>query len=303
MNSYQRTLLLTTLGSALLGSTAAVAESYPEWAQDERSGIVRSGSGECWRTGTWSESSRNPTGCVPLQDSDGDGVTDDLDRCPATAAGIKVDSHGCELDSDGDGVVNSADNCPQTVAGAAVDARGCELDSDGDGVVDSADRCPGTSAGVAVDRSGCEADSDGDGVVDRLDQCPATPRGTPVQANGCERFGKLTLDGTLFGSDSAELTPAAQQTLNALAERLRRAGGTLSRIVITGHTDNSGRAAHNRTLSLRRAAAVRHYLTSVGEVQAAQIEVRGVGSNEPVASNATAAGRAKNRRVDISIEQ
>ena len=58
-------------------------------------------------------------------DTDGDGVADGQDSCPGTAAGIVVDSKGCELDSDGDGVVNSADKCPDSEAGAKVDETGC----------------------------------------------------------------------------------------------------------------------------------------------------------------------------------
>ena len=60
-------------------------------------------------------------------DADGDGVTDDKDRCPGTPSGAKVDANGCELDSDGDGVVDSKDACPGTPAGVKVDANGCEI--------------------------------------------------------------------------------------------------------------------------------------------------------------------------------
>lgn len=58
-------------------------------------------------------------------DSDGDGVTDDLDRCPDTPKGVTVDAQGCALDSDGDGVADYLDKCPNTPKGATVDARGC----------------------------------------------------------------------------------------------------------------------------------------------------------------------------------
>jgi len=70
-------------------------------------------------------------------DSDNDGVMDSADKCPATAAGIKVGNHGCEIvqkvespvvkDADNDGVVDSQDRCPTSVAGAIVDTKGCEL--------------------------------------------------------------------------------------------------------------------------------------------------------------------------------
>jgi len=61
----------------------------------------------------------------PVMDSDGDGVTDDLDRCPNTPKCVKVDAHGCPLDSDNDGVADYLDKCPNTPKGATVDARGC----------------------------------------------------------------------------------------------------------------------------------------------------------------------------------
>jgi len=58
-------------------------------------------------------------------DSDHDGVIDSLDKCPDTAAGIKVDANGCPIDSDGDGVPDSLDQCPKTPVAAKVDSRGC----------------------------------------------------------------------------------------------------------------------------------------------------------------------------------
>lgn len=65
---------------------------------------------------------------APPKDSDGDGVTDDLDRCPNTPAGVKVDASGCPLDSDHDGVPDYLDKCPGTPAGIKVDANGCEIE-------------------------------------------------------------------------------------------------------------------------------------------------------------------------------
>jgi len=65
----------------------------------------------------------------PIGDSDGDGVTDDLDRCPNTPMGTPVDSRGCPIpvDSDGDGVPDDRDQCPNTPAGTEVDANGCPI--------------------------------------------------------------------------------------------------------------------------------------------------------------------------------
>jgi outer membrane protein OmpA-like peptidoglycan-associated protein len=71
---------------------------------------------------------------------------------------------------------------------------------------------------------------------------------------------------------------------------------------IVGHTDSTGSDAVNDPLSLRRAESVRNYLSDRG-VGAGRIEVAGRGSREPVASNDTAEGRAKNRRVEIFLRE
>lgn len=67
-----------------------------------------------------------PVKKAPL-DSDNDGVFNNQDQCPTTAANIKVDSRGCALDSDNDGVVDSFDQCPTTPGGAKVDKKGCRI--------------------------------------------------------------------------------------------------------------------------------------------------------------------------------
>src|SRR5438067_847357 len=118
------------------------------------------------------------------KDSDGDGVADNKDACPATPAGVIVDQRGCPLDADQDGVPDGLDKCPGTPAGAHVDATGCSTDADGDGVPDGLDKCPNTPKGATVDASGCPLDSDLDGVPDGIDQCPNTPAGTRVDATG-----------------------------------------------------------------------------------------------------------------------
>ena len=64
--------------------------------------------------------------CVPL-DSDKDGITDDLDQCPNTPLGVRVDNKGCPLDSDGDGVPDYLDKCPNTLRGVKVDNNGCPI--------------------------------------------------------------------------------------------------------------------------------------------------------------------------------
>jgi outer membrane protein OmpA-like peptidoglycan-associated protein len=71
-------------------------------------------------------------------------------------------------------------------------------------------------------------------------------------------------------------------------------------IIVTGHTDNTGSAAYNQSLSERRASAVSAELIANG-VPGRRVVSRGAGLTQPIASNATAAGRAQNRRVEIVI--
>ncbi len=231
-------------------------------------------------------------------DSDGDGVSDSMDRCPNTPAGVSVDAFGCELDSDGDGVKDSKDRCPNTPRGTSVDANGCPLDSDGDGVSDDRDKCPNTPRGAKVDANGCELDSDGDGVVDRLDECPGTPAGTPVDNRGCELEGEYVLEGVNFETNSDRLRPGATDILDEVVATLKRYPKI--RFEVAGHTDSDGSAAYNEGLSARRAQTVHDYLAANG-ISVDRMTVRGYGESQPIADNATAAGKAQNRRVSLNV--
>jgi len=240
-------------------------------------------------------------------DSDGDGVADGLDKCPDTPRGVKVDREGCPIDSDRDGVFDGPDKCPDTPRGAKVDAGGCPIDSDGDGVPDGLDKCPGTPRGVKVSADGCPIDSDGDGVTDDRDKCPDTPRGTKVDANGCPietpkpavfEPGKktLVLQGVNFATNSARLTRDSDDDLTRVAEAL--AANPEVRVEVGGHTDSTGTVAINTKLSKDRAKSVVDFLIGKGIVPS-RLEWKGYGSSQPIADNDTAAGRARNRRVEL----
>jgi len=243
------------------------------------------------------------------KDSDGDGVLDGLDRCPDTPKGWPVDGSGCPKDSDGDGVPDGKDKCPDTPRGAKVDDAGCPKDSDGDGVLDGLDKCPDTPRGARVDASGCPKDSDGDGVLDGLDKCPDTPRGTKVDASGCPveqpktaplftpEKKTLVLEGVNFEFDSAKLTPESLVILDQVAASLRDWPDV--RVEVGGHTDSKGAAAYNLKLSDQRADAVVAQLVSKG-VAASRLRSQGYGETKPIADNATDAGRARNRRVELT---
>jgi outer membrane protein OmpA-like peptidoglycan-associated protein len=114
-----------------------------------------------------------------------------------------------------------------------------------------------------------------------------------------ERGTVLTLSGdVLFASGQHSLLPSALQKLNQIVEPLKQ---TNQRLMIEGHTDSRGSSAYNQQLSYLRAQAVRDYLVGRGVAQE-RCQIAGYGKERPIADNATAEGRADNRRVEIVIE-
>jgi OOP family OmpA-OmpF porin len=238
------------------------------------------------------------------KDSDSDGVPDSRDKCPGTPAGISVDQDGCPLDADKDGVPDYLDKCPGTPAGVAVDNDGCPLDSDKDRVPDYLDKCPGTPTGVAVDQDGCPLDADKDGVPDYRDKCPGPPAGVVVDKDGCppplppEKVS-ITL-AIEFDTAKADVKSKYHDEIAKVADFMKKypkANGT-----IEGHTDNIGKAAMNQKLSQRRAESVKNYLVQKFGIDPARLTAKGYGMTKPIASNKTAEGRQKNRRIEAKFD-
>ncbi len=119
-----------------------------------------------------------------------------------------------------------------------------------------------------------------------------------LQAEKTAQGWNLTLGDVLFEVDKAVLKPGAERQLASLAEVLRE--NPTASVDIEGHTDSTGSASYNQSLSERRAAAVERALRAQG-VDDQRIDSRGLGAEYPVASNATAEGRSQNRRVELLI--
>lgn len=213
-------------------------------------------------------------------------------------------------DADGDGVSDKDDRCPNTPRGADVDSRGCPSDSDDDGVYDGIDRCPDSPRGVRVDRRGCGVDTDRDGVPDGIDQCDNTPRGAKVDSRGCaaqsdtekelRESGMIRLSDVRFATGSAALSSDSHRTLNEVGEVLSKYPDL--EIEVGGHTDSQGSASGNQSLSEKRAQSVMDYLLSkFSKLKTRNFSARGYGEDNPIASNATAAGRGENRRVEFKV--
>jgi len=261
----------------VLLNAAALSVSFQAIADDDIIGYVVDSSGKivhdnyggCVKTISWKESLALPQCEGKAPDSDGDGVSDDADRCKGTPANAKVDVNGCELDKDGDGVVDSKDKCPATPRGAAVDINGCLSDMDKDGIADYLDKCPGTLTGVKVDK------------------------------NGCKLKVIIELKGVNFKTGSAKLTSESSTVLDEMSMLLKRYPDL--NVEIAGHTDNTGSRRYNQSLSQKRAESVRQYLIDKG-VTGENLTAKGYGPDAPIADNATADGRSKNRRVELKLK-
>ena len=130
----------------------------------------------------------------------------------------------------------------------------------------------------------------------------AATRGTGVAVTQtADNQLKLAIPSDVsFAVGSAQISPSFDAVLNRFAQTLNDNPKTTVRII--GHTDSTGSDAINDPLSVNRAVAVRNYLSARG-VAANRIAIDGRGSREPVASNASDAGRAQNRRVDIFVAE
>jgi outer membrane protein OmpA-like peptidoglycan-associated protein len=238
-----------------------------------------------------------PDGC-PVRDRDADGIVDPTDECPMEAG---VAPSGCPVrDADQDGVADATDEC-RDLPGIA--PTGCP-DKDQDGILDRDDKCADVP-GIAPE--GCPADSDGDGFVDNQDKCPneAEIKNGFEDDDGCpdqipDAMKKFTgvIQGIEFETGKAEIRASSTPLLEEAAKLLRQYPSL--KVMIVGHTDNTGTHEKNVEISRRRADAVRYYLTQRG-VDFGRIETRGEGPDSPIASNNTRAGRQANRRIEFQI--
>ncbi|WP_448109861.1 OmpA family protein [Pseudomonas azerbaijanoccidentalis] len=142
-----------------------------------------------------------------------------------------------------------------------------------------------------------------------LSGCQSVPQKglTPAQIAVLKQQGfELTDEGwafglsgkVLFGSDVDSLNVQSSEIVARIGKSLLGVG--IERVRVDGHTDASGKESYNEQLSLRRAKSVGTVLVAAGMKQE-NIQLRGLGSSEPVASNDTASGRTENRRVSIVV--
>lgn len=143
-----------------------------------------------------------------------------------------------------------------------------------------------------------ELDSDGDGVFDSKDQCANTPKTHKVDAVGCSLKLTETVEIELnitFDSAKAVIKPEFESEVANLAQFMSQYADTV--VTVEGHTDSQGADAYNQQLSQSRADAVKAMLITKYGVTDDRVKAVGYGEAQPIADNATAAGREQNRRV------
>nr|WP_295783040.1 OmpA family protein [Rhodoferax sp.] len=151
-----------------------------------------------------------------------------------------------------------------------------------------------------------EGQTDGNGniwtgkkVSDTVGTCPhwkGAQTASSQLAKDIVQSGRARIYGITFDTDSDVIKPESKAALDTIVALAKEKGDW--KFTIEGHTDSTATAAHNQTLSDKRAAAVKAYLTTAG-VAASRMGTQGLGATKPVADNATAIGRAQNRRVEL----
>ena len=254
--------------------------------------------------------------CVPKQgpsDQDGDGIFDDVDKCPRVPEDKDSfeDDDGCpEDDNDKDGIADKIDACPLDPEDRDnfADDDGCpDTDNDSDGIADKIDACPNDAEDKDSfeDDDGCpDPDNDKDGIPDADDKCPNEPG---VPPDGCPKKyknvvvteKKIEIKQTVyFDTNKATIKRVSFPLLTEVAQALK--DNPTIKVDVEGHTDSQGNDRFNLKLSQKRAESVKRFLVGQG-VDPGRMVPKGYGENVPIADNRTAGGRAQNRRVEFVI--
>jgi outer membrane protein OmpA-like peptidoglycan-associated protein len=218
-------------------------------------------------------------GVATVRDRDQDGIPDGSDKCPTAAEDFDgfEDTDGCpDVDNDGDGILDVKDECPNRAEDfdGFQDGDGCpDVDNDGDGILDADDKCPSSAE-----------------TFNKYEDTDGCPDDIPPQ---------MAMANINFKYDSAEISGADPlPILDEIAAFMKR--NPEVQLKVSGHTDSMGGDAYNLDLSKRRAETIRSYLVARG-VSADRLQTEGQGEAQPIDTNDTDAGRARNRRIEFHL--
>ena len=253
---------------------------------------------------------------VSPKDTDNDGIKDKHDADPNNPEDFDnfEDEDGApDPDNDGDGVLDTDDkepNIAEDIDGFEDEDGVPEYDNDQDGIEDKDDLSPNHAEdmdGFEDEDGAPDFDNDGDGILDVDDKCPMEPETMNgfEDEDGCpdkkpeivfEKKAPIILDGVTFASGSAELTANAKNVLGKVVRTLNEYPEM--KLDINGYTDNTGSLNYNMKISKKRAESVINYLINQG-IQTDRLTANGYGPENPITSNKTKEGRAKNRRIEF----
>ena len=239
-------------------------------------------------------------------DSDGDGLSDGDEI-------LKYSSDPTRVDTDGDGLTDGDEILKLKTDPLKVDSDSDGLsdwdevksyrtdpanpDTDGDGIIDGEEVTKYKTSPLKVD-------TDGGGMIDGAEIIrgtdPLSPKDDVVKETIILERGKsVVMDGINFTTGNATLTRESEDILERAFTAL--AANPEIKLEIAGYTDNVGSKAANEKLSQRRADAVRAWFIAKG-IAAGRLTARGFGMRDPIDTNATPDGRAKNRRIEFHVK-
>jgi outer membrane protein OmpA-like peptidoglycan-associated protein len=263
---------------------------------------------------------KDEDGC-PDPDNDNDGIPDVDDRCPNVPEDRDGDhdEDGCpeggDGDRDGDGILDSKDKCPDEPEDrdGFEDEDGCpDPDNDKDGIPDKMDQCPNDPEDKDgfQDQDGCpDPDNDHDGIPDVRDKCPNEPETFNgfEDEDGCPDKGSviiqdnniIILDKIQFAYNSAEILPASNKILDAVATTLNH-HAEFTLVEVAGHADERGNDQYNLHLTQDRVNSVMRALIA-RSVEKQRLRSKGYGEFCPLDPGHNEAAWEQNRRVEFKI--
>jgi len=323
-------LVADTYGTFLLGEADSAVKPSNEVTGGlkifiERNSFLMLGAGPRYTKGFEAADVRAFVGFVfepSIGDRDGDGIKDDLDKCPDEREDFDgfEDEDGCpEPDNDHDGIPDIKDKCPNIPEDmdGDEDTDGCpeppkDGDRDHDGIPDSRDKCPDDPEDKDgfEDEDGCpEPDNDHDGIPDVKDLCPNEPETFNKfrDEDGCpDRGGVVVEDNNIvilkkiqFKTGSAEILAESNEILDAVSGTMKD-HPEFQLVEVAGHADERAPDSYNLQLTQLRVNAVVAALVARG-TPSSKLRSKGYGEFCPEDPEHNEAAWEKNRRVEFKI--